>query len=61
MLTGRVGSKVGDRADTSECVKMAARGAVKTHYSLRKMEELSQVFREMQDGTIDGRAVIDLR
>ncbi|KAL5359678.1 putative alcohol dehydrogenase [Aspergillus floccosus] len=56
-----IGSKVGDRADAHECVRMAVNGAVKTHYQLRKMEELSDVFAEMEEGNISGRVVLDLR
>jgi propanol-preferring alcohol dehydrogenase len=40
---------------------MAVNGAVKTHYQLRKMEELSDVFAEMEEGNIRGRIVLDLR
>ncbi|PGH20092.1 hypothetical protein AJ80_03660 [Polytolypa hystricis UAMH7299] len=56
-----IGSKVGNRLDANECVYMAARGAVKCHYQLRKMNELTQVFNDMEEGKILGRVVIDLR
>ncbi|KAL1959285.1 hypothetical protein VTO42DRAFT_2472 [Malbranchea cinnamomea] len=56
-----IGSKVGNRLDASECIDIAARGLVKTHFQLRKMEELSEIFEEMRQGKIKGRVVIDLR
>ena len=36
-------SAVGNRRDAIECMDMAARGIVKTHYRLEKMENLTQV------------------
>jgi propanol-preferring alcohol dehydrogenase len=56
-----VGSSVGTRQDAIETLRMAARGVVKTHYRLAKMEELNSVFQEMEKGTIQGRVVLDLQ
>jgi propanol-preferring alcohol dehydrogenase len=35
--------KTGNRLDAKECLDIAAAGLVKTHYQLRKMDELTQV------------------
>ncbi|KAL3482703.1 chaperonin 10-like protein [Aspergillus germanicus] len=56
-----LGVKVGDRINAQEAVEMAARGVVKSHIQLRRMNELSAIFHEMEQGTLSGRAVIDLR
>jgi propanol-preferring alcohol dehydrogenase len=42
-------------------LEIAARGLVKTHYQLRKMEDLTDIFTEMEGGKINGRVVMDLR
>lgn len=34
---------------------------MKTHYQLRKMEDLTDIFQEMEQGKIHGRVVMDLR
>ncbi|KAF8851330.1 NAD(P)-binding protein [Acephala macrosclerotiorum] len=53
--------KSGNRLDAKECLEIAARGLVKTHYQLRKMESLTEIFSEMEDGKISGRMVLDLQ
>lgn len=53
--------KSGNRLDAKECLEIAARGLVKTQFQLRKMEELTNVFTEMEEGKINGRVVLDLR
>jgi len=53
--------KAGNRQEAKECLDIAARGLVKTHYKLRGMDSLTDIFNEMEAGTITGRAVIDLR
>ena len=52
---------VGSRKDAIECLDFAARGIVKTHYTTVKMEKLSDVFRQMKDGNLIGRVVLDLQ
>jgi propanol-preferring alcohol dehydrogenase len=42
-------------------LEIAARGLVKTQFQLRKMEELTDIFKEMEEGKINGRVVLDLR
>lgn len=55
-----IGSAVGDRREAIETLDFAARGIVKTHYRLEKMERLDDVFREMDEGKLKGRVVLDL-
>lgn len=56
-----VGSAVGDRRMAIEALEFAARGVVKTHYRLGRMEELTGVFEEMHEGRLKGRVVLDLQ
>lgn len=56
-----VGSSVGTRKEAIETLEMAARGVVKTHYRLAKMEELTSIFQEMEQGKIQGRVILDLQ
>ena len=51
---------VGSRRDAIECLDFAARGIVKTHYQVKKMEDLTEVFRQMKEETLIGRVVLDL-
>lgn len=55
-----VGSAVGSRQDALETMDFAARGVIKTHFRLAKMDELTQVFEEMNRGELKGRVVLDL-
>lgn len=56
-----VGSAVGDRKQAIETLDFAARGIVKTHYRLEKMENLTKVFEEMEQGKMKGRVVLDMQ
>ncbi|KAF2639301.1 GroES-like protein [Massarina eburnea CBS 473.64] len=56
-----VGSAVGDRREAIETLEFAARGVVKTHYRVEKLEKLTEVFGEMEKQTLKGRVVVDLR
>jgi len=58
--TSIVGSAVGDRKEALETLEFAARGVVKTHFRVEKMDKLDDVFREMGEGTLKGRVVLDL-
>jgi propanol-preferring alcohol dehydrogenase len=40
---------------------MAARGIVKTRLRTEKMENLTEVFKEMSEGKMQGRVVLDLQ
>lgn len=55
-----VGSAVGNRKDAIDCLDMVARGIVKVHYQLEKMEKLPDIFDEMRSGNVQGRVVLDL-
>lgn len=54
------GSAVGGRLDAIETLDFARRGAAKTHYRTAKLEDLAQVFQDMEDGKIEGRVVLEL-
>jgi propanol-preferring alcohol dehydrogenase len=54
------GSATGNNREAAEVLEMAARGIVKTHTRLEKMDKLTQVFEEMEQGKLQGRVVIDL-
>jgi propanol-preferring alcohol dehydrogenase len=64
MMVGKalqiVGSAVGDRREAIETLEFAARGIVKTHFRVEKMEALTGVFEEMHKGELKGRVVLDL-
>ncbi|TDZ33667.1 Alcohol dehydrogenase 2 [Colletotrichum spinosum] len=55
------GVKTGNRLEAKECLDIAARGKVKTHFQLRRMRSLTKIFTEMESGQIQGRVVIDLK
>jgi propanol-preferring alcohol dehydrogenase len=55
-----VGSAVGSRNEAIETLDFAARGIVKTHYRVEKMEQLTSVFKEMSEQKLQGRVVLDL-
>jgi len=55
-----VGSAVGNQKEALEVLDLAARGVVKIHYRIEKLEKLTEVFTEMSKGTMQGRVVIDL-
>ncbi|OBR04738.1 Alcohol dehydrogenase [Colletotrichum higginsianum IMI 349063] len=55
------GVKTGNRLEAKECLEIAARGSVKTHFQLRRMRSLTKIFTEMESGAIQGRVVIDLK
>ncbi|KAG7007055.1 alcohol dehydrogenase 2 [Physcia stellaris] len=52
---------VGNRRDAIECMDFAARGIVKTHVRVEKMEKLTDVFQELKEAKLKGRVVIDLQ
>jgi propanol-preferring alcohol dehydrogenase len=55
-----VGSAVGNRKEAIETLEMAARGVVKTHIKVEKMDKLNDVFHAMDEGKLQGRVVLDL-
>ena len=54
-----IGSLVGTRQDLAEAFQFAAEGKVVPKVALRKIEEINEIFEEMEAGTITGRMVID--
>lgn len=56
-----VGSLVGTRQDLTEAFQFAAEGKVVPKVQLRQVEEINEIFEEMEKGTITGRMVIDFR
>ena len=56
-----VGSAVGNRKEAIDTLEMAARGIVKTHYKVEKMDNLNQIFEDMHAMKLQGRVVLDLQ
>lgn len=56
-----VGSLVGTRQDLKEAFQFAAEGKVVPKYEMRPMEDINDIFEEMENGKIKGRMVIDLK
>ncbi|KAJ5331158.1 hypothetical protein N7476_000941 [Penicillium atrosanguineum] len=54
------GSAVGNRTEAIETLKFAERGIIKAHYRTEKMDKLTEVFKEMGEGKLQGRVVLDL-
>jgi len=55
-----VGSLVGTRQDLVEAFEFAAQGKVVPKVTLRPIEDINEIFDEMQQGKIKGRMVINL-
>ncbi|EPQ28597.1 uncharacterized protein PFL1_03900 [Pseudozyma flocculosa PF-1] len=55
-----VGSAVGSRRDANEALDIAAQGKVRVVYQLKGLSDLPDVFRDMSEGKITGRVVLDL-
>jgi alcohol dehydrogenase, propanol-preferring len=55
-----VGSLVGTRQDLVEAFEFAAQGKVVPKVTMRPIEDINEIFDEMQQGKIKGRMVIDL-
>ncbi|KAJ9303193.1 hypothetical protein DTO271G3_567 [Paecilomyces variotii] len=63
MLMGNysiAGSVVGNRTEAIETLEFASRGVIGAHFRTEKMESLTNVFKEMQEGKLQGRVVLDL-
>ena len=54
------GSIVGTRLDLAECLAFAADGKVKVHYRTAPLADINQVLTDLENGTIDGRVVLDM-
>ena len=55
-----VGSIVGTRQDLQECLAFAADGLIKAIVEVRSLEEINQIFTEMENAEITGRIVIEM-
>ncbi|KAH7010551.1 putative alcohol dehydrogenase [Ilyonectria destructans] len=55
-----VGSAVGNQREAIEVLQLAARGIVKAHVEVRKMDDLTKVFEDMDQGKLRGRVVLEL-
>jgi len=56
-----VGSLVGTRHDLAEAFQFAAEGKVVPKVTMRPLEDINAIFKEMEDGKIKGRMVIDFK
>ncbi|CRK10824.1 hypothetical protein BN1723_009178 [Verticillium longisporum] len=56
-----IATKTGNRLEAKQCLELAAQGRVKTRYTLRRMESLTNIFEDLESGKIQGRVVLDLR
>ncbi|CUA67384.1 alcohol dehydrogenase [Rhizoctonia solani] len=54
------GSYVGNREDARQALDIAARGRVSTTYRVEPLAKLPEVFKEMKEGKLAGRVVLDL-
>nr|BAM20943.1 mannitol-1-phosphate dehydrogenase [Pholiota nameko] len=54
------GSYVGNRQDAIEAINIAASGAVKCRYQLRKLQDIAKVYEDMGKGKIAGRIVLSI-
>ncbi|KAI6024234.1 mannitol-1-phosphate dehydrogenase MPDH1 [Pisolithus marmoratus] len=54
------GSALGSPQDTIEAIAYAAQGKVKCRYSVRPLEDLDNIFADLQRGNVAGRVVIKL-
>lgn len=55
-----LGSAVGNRKEAIETLDMAARGVIKTHFTLEPMSKLADVFERMGRMELQGRVVVDM-
>lgn len=54
------GSIVGTRKDLEECLQFAAEGKIKATIETRPLDAINEVFRQLEDGEINGRVVLTL-
>ncbi|MFX3623961.1 MAG: alcohol dehydrogenase AdhP [Ectobacillus sp.] len=55
-----IGSIVGTRKDLQETLQFAAEGKVKAIIETRHLDEINEIFAEMEEGKINGRIVLDM-
>jgi propanol-preferring alcohol dehydrogenase len=54
------GSIVGNRQDLAEALDFAAEGRVRTTIQHTSLERINDVFRDLRDGCVEGRMVLDI-
>jgi propanol-preferring alcohol dehydrogenase len=54
------GSIVGTRNDLREALAFAGEGAVASHFSWDRLENINAIFDRMKQGGIDGRIVMEI-
>lgn len=55
-----VGSIVGTRVDLQEVFELHSAGKTAVHYHVRKLDEVNDAIRDVEDGRVDARLVFDL-
>lgn len=55
-----IGSIVGTRKDLEECLEFAARGKVKAIIAEKSLDDINEIFADMEKGEITGRIVMSL-
>nr|WP_100424092.1 alcohol dehydrogenase AdhP [Sediminihabitans luteus] len=55
------GSIVGTRKDMTEALDFFARGLVTPTYTVRPLDDINEIFGEMEKGAIDGRVVMQMQ
>lgn len=53
-----VGSAIGNRQDVAEAIQIAALGKVKCQCQVRKLEDINEIFEELEAGKVAGRIVM---
>lgn len=55
-----IGTIVGTRKDLKECLQFAAEGKVKAITEIKQLEDINDIFADMEKGEITGRIVMEL-
>jgi len=55
-----VGSSVGTRADAKRALTFVELGKVNVEMSLRRLDEIKEIFTELKEGKVKGRIVVKL-
>lgn len=55
-----IGSIVGTRQDLKECLQFAADGKVKAIIEVKSMDDINEIFHDMEQGEITGRIVMSM-
>ena len=54
------GSIVGTRKDLAEAIDFAAEGKVRAHIHKAKLDDINQIFSDLEAGKVDGRMVVTI-